>query len=152
MDSIKHTVSNPFFDHLLKTLLPIKAPFISVEKVLSEFGNIVFLDAREKHEFDVSHLQNALYVGYKNFNIQQLPDISTDKIVVVYCSIGWRSGHVAQQMLEAGYKNIYNLYGGIFEWCNTKQPLYREAIQVNEIHAYSTLWKAWVRNGVKKII
>ncbi len=152
MNSNKHTVSNPLFDQLLKTFLPAKAQFISVEKALSDSDKIIFLDARERKEFDVSHLNNAVFVGYKNFNIEQVRQFSTEKKFVVYCSIGWRSGLIAQQIIEAGFENVYNLYGGIFEWCNAQQPLYREDVQVNEIHAYSTLWKAWVRKGVKKII
>ena len=149
--SVKRNVANPVFDELLKTLLPLKAPFIYVDEVFDEFDNIALLDAREKKEFNVSHLQNAFYVGYKDFNIEQLPKFTNDKKIVVYCSVGLRSANIAEKIIKAGYKNIYNLYGGIFEWCNAKRPVYSNSREVNEVHAYSKIWKAWLRKGIKAV-
>lgn len=148
----KRKVTDPVFDKLLKTLLPVKAPFIYVDEVLNEFDNIILFDAREKNEFDVSRLQNAIYVGYKNFDIEKLPEFSKDKKIIVYCSIGLRSGNIAGRMIDAGYKNIYNLYGGIFEWSNTQHSVFRNLVQVNEVHAYSKIWKVWLTKEVIAII
>ena len=36
----------------------------------------------------------------------------------MYCSIGKRSEKVTQKLKKAGYNNVSNLYGGIFEWVN----------------------------------
>ena len=151
MNSNKHTITNPLFDQLLKKLLPTKAPYIHVQELLEQTDDIIFLDTREREEFDVSHLKNALHVGYKKFDINNLPSLP-DKKIVVYCSIGWRSGHIAQQLLEAGFKNIYNLYGGIFEWCNVQLPVYNNSGQINQVHAYSPIWKIWLRKGIKIIV
>jgi rhodanese-related sulfurtransferase len=37
---------------------------------------------------------------------------------VVYCSLGIRSKTVAHKLIQGGYTNVFNLYGGIFEWKN----------------------------------
>jgi hypothetical protein len=54
-------------------------------------------------------------------------------------------------MINNGYKNVYNLYGGIFEWCNTMNPVFRNSIQVNEVHAYSKIWSGWIRKEITAI-
>jgi len=33
----------------------------------------------------------------------------------VYCSLGIRSEVIAKKLKKAGYTNVFNLYGGIFE-------------------------------------
>ncbi|MEJ7822028.1 MAG: rhodanese-like domain-containing protein [Chitinophagaceae bacterium] len=150
-NSYSYITSHPVFDKFLKALLPKKTPFIYVDNVLNEYDDIIFLDAREKHEFEVSHIENAIHIGFKEFDLNDILKLKMNKKIVVYCSIGWRSGHVGNKMLDAGIKNVYNLYGGIFEWCNAKQNLYRYKDKVNQIHIYSKHWGKWVRKGVERI-
>jgi len=38
---------------------------------LSTTDTITFLDTREKEEYDVSHLKNAIWIGYKKFDEQK---------------------------------------------------------------------------------
>ena len=90
---------------------------MSVETLALPKTDAILLDAREEKEFKVSHLKNAICVGYDNFKLKEtlekLPEDKNTKIVV-YCSLGIRSETVAHKLIEAGYTNIYNLYGGIF--------------------------------------
>ena len=70
--------------------------------------------------------------------------------IVVYCSLGVRSEDVAEKLKKAGYSNVYNLYGGIFEWKNNDL----EVLNLNEkptdsIHIYSKAWSKWLKKGVK---
>ena len=77
--------------------------YISVED-LHEIEAPLLLDAREKEEFGVSHLENAVWVGYDGFDInkvvQQFPN--KEKPIVVYCSIGVRSEDIGEQLKNAG--------------------------------------------------
>ncbi len=50
--------------------------------------------------------------------------IGEESKVVVYCSVGYRSEKIAEKLKAAGYKNVFNLYGGIFEWENQNLPVY----------------------------
>ena len=113
---------------------------------------MILLDAREPEEFQVSRLKNATYVGYKDFSAeeiqQQFPD--KDQPIVVYCSLGVRSEKIGEKLQQLGYKNIQNLYGGIFEWKNNNYPVFTsENKETNKVHAYSRRWSKWLKNAEK---
>ena len=125
--------------------------YISVEDI-QKIDTLLLLDAREKKEFDVSHLKNAIWVGYDEFDIhkvlQELPN--KEKPIVVYCSIGVRSEDIGEKLKKAGYTNVKNLYGGIFEWKNKGYPVYDETQHETEkVHAYSNYWGRFLTNGEK---
>ena len=126
-------------------------PYITVNKLKATDSNIVLLDAREKNEYNVSHLKNALFVGYEKFDIQKtikkLPQ--KDAKIIVYCSLGVRSEDIAEQLKSKGYTNIYNLFGGIFEWKNEGNKVFTKGVETNKVHAYSKEWGVWLLKGEK---
>ncbi|WOD44436.1 rhodanese-like domain-containing protein [Hwangdonia lutea] len=126
-------------------------PYITVENA-SKQQNAVILDAREFSEYKTSHLQNALFVGYDNFNLKKTIKKlkSKQQPVIVYCSIGVRSEDIAEKLKKAGYTNIYNLYGGIFEWKNSDFPVYNpEGKETDSIHTFDKAWSKWLKKGIK---
>ena len=69
---------------------------------------------------------------------------------MVYCSIGIRSEDISEKLKKAGYTNVYNLYGGIFEWKNRNYPVVNPENEVTEkVHAYSKQWGQWLHKGKK---
>ena len=60
--------------------------------------------------------------------------------IVVYCSVGYRSAKVAQQLQRAGYENVFNLSGGIFQWVNRGKPIFKDNRQVEIVHPYNFIW------------
>ena len=48
-----------------------------------------------------------------------------------------------------GYSAVYNLYGGIFEWKNQNQAVYRNHKETEEVHAYNKMWGFWLDKGIK---
>lgn len=142
-------VESTAYDLMLKTLLSRKAPEISVQKA-SEPNNSIFLDARAKKEYEVSHIKNAIWVGYDSFNIKPLETISKDREIIVYCSVGYRSEKITEKLIKAGYKNVRNLYGGIFEWVNQSKPIFDSSDNLTlKIHAYNYMWGVWLNKGEK---
>lgn len=109
----------------------------------------IFLDTRETEEFEVSHLKGAKWVGYETFSLESLKDIPKDETIVVYCSIGARSQDIGKKLKSAGYKEVYNLYGGIFHWVNEDNPVYKNEEQTDEVHAFNKLWGIWLEKGKK---
>ena len=146
--SAQDCVSSGTYNLMLKGLLEHNVPTLCVDsaKVLQ---TAVFLDAREKEEFEVSSIQGAMPVGYDDFKIRHLKDLPQDTLIVVYCSVGYRSEKVTQKLLKAGYSNVYNLYGGIFEWVNQGNPTYHEEKVTLKIHAYDRIWGQWLEKGEK---
>jgi rhodanese-related sulfurtransferase/rubrerythrin len=70
------------------------------------------LDVRQPGEYEDSHLPGA-----KLMPLPQLPDayreLDPDKPTLVHCAIGGRSRVAAQMLKGWGFKEVYNLAGGI---------------------------------------
>ncbi len=152
-DSCKFTnkVESPKYERMLERRLPINTPYILVSEVDDEKqANTVFLDTREREEYEVSHIENALFVGYKDIDLSEVLKLPKDTSIIVYCSVGYRSGKVTKDLLDEGYTNVLNLYGGIFEWSNQQRTLVDMNGQVTQnIHPYNERWGKWLTNGVK---
>ncbi len=146
-------VSDKAFDKELKHLLRFSAPTIGVEEVRNLLGKAVILDARESEEYETSHIPGARYVGYEQFTPDVLRDLPRDTTIVVYCSVGYRSERIAERLQAEGFRKVYNLYGGIFEWVNRGLPLESDdGAPAHSVHTYNKRWSKWVRNPeVKKV-
>lgn len=141
-------VMSSAYDLLLDGLLSHTVNELSVAE-LQEMSDIQLLDSRELEEFQVSHLQNAIFVGYTDFSINALDTLNKDKPVVVYCSIGYRSEKIAEKLEASGFTKVYNLYGGIFEWVNQGHKVYNTIGATANIHPYSWIWGQWLSEGTK---
>jgi sulfur-carrier protein adenylyltransferase/sulfurtransferase len=77
--------------------------------------NIELLDVREEYEREICSIGGKLVpMNTIHANIENIPD---DKPVIVYCHHGMRSAMVVKFLSEEfGYKNLYNLDGGIHAW------------------------------------
>jgi rhodanese-related sulfurtransferase len=146
----KAQVKSKSYGMVLKRLLSHKVPEISVSHVALSNNKYILLDARENEEFAVSHIPDAIHVGYKNFNAEAIKSISKDKPIVVYCSIGKRSENITERLMKQGYTNVSNLYGGIFEWMNQGQPVHdMENKRTDKVHAYNWIWGRFLEKGKK---
>jgi len=138
-------------DKLLNKFNKNKVPYISVDTLATT--KAILLDARETKEYNVSHLKDVLYVGYDTFNLKEtltkLPQDKNAKIVV-YCSLGIRSEIVADKLIKEGYTNVYNLYGGIFEWKNNNfQVIDTLGNETEKVHTFNKGWSKWLKKGKK---
>jgi rhodanese-related sulfurtransferase len=142
-------VQSNTYNLMLKTLLSHSVPEVTVPQV-NVMNNIVLLDAREWNEYEVSHLSNATFVGYDNFEIDKVRSVNKNQKIVVYCSVGYRSEKIADKLKQAGFTDVSNLYGGIFEWVNQGNPVVDSKGKITEdVHAYSKTWGVWLNRGVK---
>jgi rhodanese-related sulfurtransferase len=126
-------------------------PYITIEN-LKDKPEAIFLDTREPKEFDVSHITGAICVGYDQFDPIKTKEILKKKeaIIIVYCSIGIRSEIIGTKLQKLGYKNVYNLYGGIFEWKNRGFLLLDNNDKPTEnVHAFSKEWGKYLLKGNK---
>lgn len=81
---------------------------------LSQQTNAVVLDVRTPSEFDAFHLEKAMNVDIKNRDfVEEINELEKDKSYFVYCRIGIRSANACNYMAMLGFKNLYNLKGGI---------------------------------------
>lgn len=142
-------VESSAYKALLETMYSKTVPLVSCAE-LKKMRKVVLLDTREKKEYDVSHLPNARWVGYKDFDIQRISDIPKNANVVLYCSVGYRSEKIGEKLQKAGFQKVNNLYGSIFEWINQGNTVYDNAGKpTTRVHAYSDKWGVWVNKGEK---
>ncbi|MEM7185577.1 MAG: rhodanese-like domain-containing protein [Bacteroidota bacterium] len=129
-------------------------PYISVEALKQKqlHGEVIVLDARERREYDVSHIPSSLFVGYNTFSSDSVSGLIQDKnaTLVVYCSLGIRSEEIGEKLQKAGFMDVYNLYGGIFEWKNTGYEVLDSTEKPTEnVHICAKPWGKWLKQGVK---
>lgn len=146
--SAQRKVESGAYNLMLKTLLSHSVEEISVDEA-AKAKDAVFIDSREQQEYKVSHIKDAVWVGYNDFDIKRLEGVPKDKKVIVYCSVGKRSEDITERLQKAGYKDIANMYGGIFEWANSGKPLYNKQGKTDTVHAYSKTWGIWLNKGEK---
>jgi rhodanese-related sulfurtransferase len=138
---------NPNFDKKVASMISFTVPTINPSDA-KKMNNVVYLDAREKAEFDISHLPNARFIGYNNFEATTLTHIPKETPIVVYCSIGYRSEKIGEKLLKLGYKNVHNLYGSIFEWVNQgNEVVDNQGITTKKVHTYNKKWSKWLDDG-----
>ena len=87
-------------------------------KLASEKG-VVILDVRTAEELADGHLRDAVNaaVNDKDF-VSKVEKLIQDKNVkvAVYCRSGRRSANACKMLSATGYKNLFNLEGGILDW------------------------------------
>lgn len=145
----QNKVNNGSFNTILNILLNHDVKEVTVNEATTR-KNAIFFDAREKKEYNVSHIRNGVYVGYTNFDLAVVKNVAKGAEIIVYCSIGKRSEKITQKLNKAGYTNVRNLYGGIFEWVNQGNEvvdIYNR--NTKKVHAYGRFWGQWLDKGEK---
>ncbi len=99
----------------------------------------VLLDVRTPPEYAVSHLRHARQVD-PAAGADAVDDLPKDTPVVTYCSVGYRSAALARRLRAAGFTDVRNLEGSIFQWANEGRPVYRDGQSVGQVHPYDATW------------
>ncbi len=82
--------------------------------------SIVFFDARNKIESKIGKFRNAIAPDIKFF--RELPDVLKkyenlkDKKIMMYCTGGIRCENASALLLREGFKEVYQLEGGIYNY------------------------------------
>ena len=133
------SINKVFYHILVDSILKESIPYIYGTQV--DINNNVILDVRTLEEYEVSHLPKATWAGKENAKILE---IGKDTKIIVYCSLGRRSELKCKQLIENGYTNVYNLYGGIIKWHNDGRTTIDSSGNLTEtIHPYSWFWVLW---------
>jgi UPF0176 protein len=120
----------PFSD----TEIPLEkpaAPYIAPEEFAQWLANneeMTVLDTRNQYEIEAGTFKNSLSLNLKHFRdfpkfARTLPESLKTKPVVTFCTGGIRCEKAATALLDQGFKNVYQLKGGIlnyFERCGSQ--------------------------------
>jgi len=146
---------DPAMDKLLSRYNSGSVPYISVEMLKMNYDSFVILDTRTKKEFEGSHLPNAIWVGdsFDRETVDQAlartgQSLPKDSNIVVYCSVGVRSEDYGEDLMKAGYANVFNLYGSIFAWKDAGyEVLDMQGWPTDRVHVYSQHWAKYLHTG-----
>ncbi len=141
-------VNSEDFDKKISKTINFSIPVMGVDELKEMQEDVILLDARPQSEYDVSHIKGAKRIGFRNIEEAALAGIDKDEQIVVYCSIGYRSEKVGEKLKKMGFKNVYNLYGSIFEWVNQGNEVVDKNEKTTEkVHTYNKRWSKWVEDG-----
>jgi rhodanese-related sulfurtransferase len=129
---------------IIKATKDIHVPVIKAAELKSIIAdtNLVLIDIRQPKEQEVSMLPHALTTA--EFAEKFRKGIPSGKRLVVYCTIGYRSGKYAETLARQGIKSE-NLEGGVLAWTFVGgEFLTRDAsgnkIPTNRVHTYEKEW------------
>lgn len=85
--------------------------------LMEKAANKIVLDVRTDSEVAQGVLPNAFQIDFNGNNFEsQIDKLDKNKPVFVYCAVGGRSGKATSILAKKGFKNVYNLAGGINAW------------------------------------
>jgi len=131
-------------NHMIEADYP-STPFIATDSLAERLSDStatrpILLDARSPEEYAVSHLPGARRVDPEEKEFPVLDTLSRDTLLVVYCSVGYRSARITKRLREKGFHNVTNLKGSIFRWANEGRPVVRNDRPVRAVHPYDQTW------------
>jgi hydroxyacylglutathione hydrolase len=100
-------------------------PLLSVHQLKDKIDRseeLIVLDIRGQDEWDSGHIEGALHIDVGHLE-QRLAEVPKDKPVAVICNVGHRAGLGASILLQAGYKEVYNVLGSVKAWVATGFPV-----------------------------
>ncbi|QDA62286.1 rhodanese-like domain-containing protein [Hymenobacter jejuensis] len=143
--------ASPAYQQLLRTLysgtVRVIQPAALADLLRQKPESVVVLDTRTPAEYAVSHLRGARFVNFDSLAKADFSAVPRNRTVVVYCSVGYRSEKAGERLKALGFKDIRNLYGGIFEWVNEGLPVYNQQGPTVNVHPYSPIWCPWLKRG-----
>ena len=77
----------------------------------------ILLDVRTEEECSESKIPGSLNIDYYSENFKNnLDKLNKNLNYYIYCRSGNRSGKTVVILREKGFKNVFNLEGGIIAW------------------------------------
>lgn len=98
-------------------------PAAEFSEKLAKTKDAQLVDVRTPAEFQNGHLKNAMNIDWKADDFaDKATTLDKDKPVFVYCMSGPRSSAAAEKLQEMGFKNVYEMQGGMMKWRSANLP------------------------------
>lgn len=91
------------------------------KKLIDSTPDLKIIDVREKWEYEIVRLNNAELIPLTEFR-NQATELNPDDNYLIYCHHGARSFSACKFLLRQGFKNLFNLDGGINAWQTSVEP------------------------------
>ncbi|HOY31127.1 MAG TPA: T9SS type A sorting domain-containing protein [Bacteroidales bacterium] len=85
--------------------------------------DFVILDVRTPAEYCPYHIENAININYYETDFHaQIDALDHNKMYLLHCAAGSRSGPAFTYMQNAHFREVYHMYNGINEWISALNP------------------------------
>lgn len=94
------------------------------EAKLNSLKNVQLIDVRTPGEFEGGYIKGAININYQGDNFEaEIARLDKTRPTFVYCQAGGRSSEACEYMGNQGFKEIYDLKGGMNSWNNANKPV-----------------------------
>lgn len=94
------------------------------EKKISQYPDAQIADVRTPGEYNEGHIKKSLNIDWNGDTFEtEIQKLDKQKPVFVYCLSGGRSASAVSKMKDMGFKEIYELDGGMRAWHNNDKPV-----------------------------
>ena len=87
-----------------------------LKAMMSDGKQIVIVDVREPYEFAPGHIKGAINIPYDDSKPRILKELSPNDRIVFVCHGGPMGDELGGILVKKGYKDVYNLKGGMKRW------------------------------------
>ena len=92
-----------------------------VAEKLARRDDFDLIDVREPFEWEIAHIEGARLVPLSTFP-GAIDTLNRNREIIVQCKVGGRSARAAEALIAAGFRNVWNLAGGITRWSDEVDP------------------------------
>lgn len=97
---------------------------VEFRKAMDSLRDEVVVDLRTPDEIKGGKIPGALEIDFFGAGFEPaIAALDKNKVYLLYCASGARSGETAELMDNMGFKNLYNLEGGFRAWAKMKMPV-----------------------------
>lgn len=95
-----------------------KIDVAQLKAMITENSQLQLIDVRTPKEYSDGYIGKAKNINFfdDDFTTQVSKKLDKNKPVVLYCRSGRRSANAALKLKDLGFKQIYDLNGGILSW------------------------------------
>jgi adenylyltransferase/sulfurtransferase len=85
------------------------------QTLIRQQPDVQFIDVREPHERMAASIPGTLHIPLGEL-VRHLHRLDPARPVIVHCKSGVRSAAACQLLRQMGFRQVYNLRGGIDAW------------------------------------
>lgn len=94
------------------------------EQKMKTTPNLYLVDVRTPEEFNEKRISGAVNMNIQDAGFENAVRVlDVNRPVFVYCLSGGRSSSAAEVFQKAGFKDVYNLEGGLMKWGAEGKPV-----------------------------
>uniref|UniRef100_A0A7C2WID6 Rhodanese-like domain-containing protein n=1 Tax=Thermorudis sp. TaxID=1969470 RepID=A0A7C2WID6_9BACT len=98
-------------------------PEVTPEEALRrQQAGALIVDVREPEEWRAGHIPGAVHVPLGELG-SRLHELDAERELILVCRSGNRSARATVLLQQAGFRQVYNLSGGLIAWTRQRLPL-----------------------------